>query len=366
MAAAATPNTESYDSAKDVMEFEDSKTGIKGLVDSGITTIPRFFIHPPETLSELKPKSTTLPDPQLTIPTIDLSGLRSTILEKIARASRELGLFQIINHGIEVEFLERMIGGIKGFHEQPAEIKARLYRRDFNGVSYFSDFNLLRSKAANWRDTLQVNVGPSMPELDEIPEICRREVVEWNQKVTKLGEVLMELLCEGLRVDKEKSKELKFLEGRMMVGHYYPYCPQPDLTVGNAPHTDPASLAILLQDQRSGLQVNIGEEWVDVKPIPGALIVIIGDLFQIMSNDEYKSPKHRVLANLSREPRISTVQFFYPSDWDSFYGPFTELITAENGARFRQFTYKDYFERSFTKKKDEKSLIDYYRLSNTL
>ena len=78
-----------------------------------------------------------------------------------------------------------------------------------------------------------------MPELDTIPEICINELVEWNHNVTKLGEVLMELLCEGLGVDKERLKEMNFLEERTMVAHYYPYCPQSDLTVGITSHTDP-------------------------------------------------------------------------------------------------------------------------------
>lgn len=35
-----------YDKAKEVKEFDDTKAGVKGLVDSGVTKIPRFFIHP--------------------------------------------------------------------------------------------------------------------------------------------------------------------------------------------------------------------------------------------------------------------------------------------------------------------------------
>ncbi|KAK2635592.1 hypothetical protein Ddye_030384 [Dipteronia dyeriana] len=358
-------NTESYDRAKQVQQFDDSKTGVKGLVDSGITTIPRFFIHPPETLSDIKPNSTTRPDAEL-IPTIDLSDLRPTIVEKIARASRDLGFFQIVNHGIEPEILERLIGAIKGFHEQPAEIKAPVYSRERNrGVSFSSNVDLFSSKAASWRDTLQVKLGPTQPELDKIPEICRNQVVEWNQNVTKLGEVLMQFLCEGLGVDKERFKEMNFSEGRTMVAHYYPYCPQPDLTLGISSHTDPGVLTILLQDQRGGLQVKRGEEWVDVKPVPGALVINIGDILQIISNDEYKSVEHRVFANASREPRISVAVFFHSSDRDSLHGPLSELISPEKPAHFRQFSYTEFMGRFFTKELDGKSLANYYRLSGT-
>ena len=124
-------------------------------------------------------------------------------------------------------------------------------------------------------------MGPTLPELDEIPEIYRKQVMEWNEKVRKLGELLMEVLCEGLGVDKGKLKELTFTEGRSMVGHYYPYCPQPHLTMGIASHTDVGVLTILLQDQTGGLQVKYHDEWVDVKPVPGALVINIGDLLQV-------------------------------------------------------------------------------------
>lgn len=146
----------SHDRLQELKNFDDAKLGVKGLVDSGITTIPRFFIHPPETLSDLKrPGAGAGPESDI-VPTIDLSGaeaeLRSSIVEKIGRASRELGFFQVVNHGIEVEVLERLIGGIKAFHEQPTEVKALVYRREMNtGVSFFSNVDLYQSKAASWR-----------------------------------------------------------------------------------------------------------------------------------------------------------------------------------------------------------------------
>ena len=44
------------------------------------------------------------------------------------------------------------------------------------------------------------------------------------------------------------------VEGRVMVGHYYPYCPQPDLTVGLAYQLSYRSR--VQQDHVGGLQFN--------------------------------------------------------------------------------------------------------------
>ncbi|XP_038697214.1 1-aminocyclopropane-1-carboxylate oxidase homolog 1-like [Tripterygium wilfordii] len=309
-----------YDRLKDIKAFDESKAGVKGLVDSGISTIPPFFIHPPDSLSTIVPNSS---NPNI-IPTVDLSGVdsdkRPVLVQQVARACRELGFFQIVNHGIPLEVMENMIGAIKSFHEQPMEIKSRIYGRDINRSAQFSsNINLFHSKAASWRDTLLVRPSLSNFEPEEIPEICRNEVVEWDKEVKQVGEVLMGLLCEGLGLEKGKLKKMMFLEKRMTVCHYYPYCPQPDLTFGTVSHTDAAALTILLQDHIGGLQVKHNGEWVDVKPVPGTLVINVGDILQVLTYDEYRSVEHRVLANSYHEPRASVVVFFNTSNNDDLY-----------------------------------------------
>ncbi|XVF43571.1 hypothetical protein PTKIN_Ptkin02bG0050500 [Pterospermum kingtungense] len=357
----ATMNGEDqYDRVEEVKRFDDSKIGVKGLVDSGVTTLPRFFVHAPEILADLKPKPKTRP---VAIPTIDLSGPRSAVVDQVASASRSFGFFQIVNHGIPVQVLDHTISSTRAFHEQPTDVKARFYHRDVgNGVNFISNVDLYHSKAASWRDTLQVKIGPTLPELEEIPEVCREEVVEWNLQTKALGERLMGLLSEGLGLDTDRLKNTTCLDARLMVGHYYPVCPQPDLTVGLASHTDPGVLSIVLQDHIGGLQIKHEGDWVDVKPLHGALVINIADVLQIMSNDEYVSVEHRVLANPSHEPRVSVAVFFNAGDREALYGPFPELTSPEKPARYRQFTYSDYMRRFFTKELDGKSLTNYYRV----
>ena len=67
----------------------------------------------------------------------------------------------------------------------------------------------------------------------------------------------------------------------LLLGHYYPPCPQPDLTLGLTKHSDNSFLTVLLQDQVGGLQVLHDQYWVDVPPVPGALVVNVGDLLQV-------------------------------------------------------------------------------------
>jgi len=62
----------------------------------------------------------------------------------------------------------------------------------------------------------------------------------------------------------------------------YPPCPFSPETFGLMPHTDSDYLTILYQDQVGGLQLMKDTKWVAVKPNPEALIVNIGDLFQVI------------------------------------------------------------------------------------
>jgi len=149
----------------------------------------------------------------------------------------------------------------------------------FINASFLKDF-ICHNCNCN-RDTLQIRVGPQMADEDQIPEICRKEVIEWDREIKRLGELLAGLLCEGLGVEAKRLKEMTCLEGRVLVGHYYPYCPQPDLTVGLAYHTDPGVLTVVQENHIGGLQVKYGGGYVDVKPIPGALVINIGDLLQV-------------------------------------------------------------------------------------
>ncbi|KAL2931519.1 Gibberellin 2-beta-dioxygenase 8 [Bienertia sinuspersici] len=61
----------------------------------------------------------------------------------------------------------------------------------------------------------------------------------------------------------------------------YPACPKYSQVLGLMSHTDSDFLTILYQDQVGGLQLVKDGKWISVKPNPQALIVNIGDLFQV-------------------------------------------------------------------------------------
>lgn len=123
--------------------------------------------------------------------------------------------------------------------------------------------------------------------------------------------------------------------------NFYPRCPQPDLTLGISPHSDPGGMTLLLPDEDvAGLQVRKGDNWVTVKPVPNAFIVNMGDQMQVLSNAIYKSVEHRVIVN-SVKDRVSLAMFYNPKS-DLLIEPAKALVTKDRPALYPAMTFDEY------------------------
>ncbi|KAF7807021.1 1-aminocyclopropane-1-carboxylate oxidase-like protein 1-like [Senna tora] len=360
-----------YDRTIELKAFDDTKDGVKGLADTGITKIPRMFHHDKDDEFE----NFSSDKITINVPSIDLRDIinnkdsnliarRRVVVEEIREASETWGFFQLVNHGVPESVMEEMKGGVRRFYEQENEVKRELYSRDRSRpVVYNSNFDLFTSKAANWRDTFYCIMAPNPPKLECLPTICRETLVEYSKHVMELGSVLFELLSEALGLNPGHLEDMGCKEGLTVICHYYPACPEPELTLGATKHTDNDFLTVLLQDQIGGLQVLHQNKWVDVSYIPGSLVINIGDLLQLITNDKFKSVEHRVVAN-NVGPRISIASFFSTSLRPSskLYGPLKELVSEDNPPKYRETTVHDYVSYSIGRGLDGTSHLLHLRI----
>ncbi|KAI3523974.1 hypothetical protein L1887_02533 [Cichorium endivia] len=174
-------NDSKNDRIKQINAFDDAKSGVKGLIDAaagGVVEVPQIFLRPPDELAE----DLELTRTSLRVPAIDLNGVgdkgsprREKIVEQVKHASETWGFFQVVNHGIPMKVLEEMLKVVRQFHEQDTEAKKDYYTRDPEKMVRFNtNYDLYLSRAANWRDTLLVDIKNEC-QLDpqELPLVCR-------------------------------------------------------------------------------------------------------------------------------------------------------------------------------------------------
>ena len=100
---------------------------------------------------------------------------------------------------------------------------------------------------------------------------------------------------------------------------------------------------VLLTDGRPGLQVLKDDTWRPVDPVPGGLIVNIGDMAQVWSNDAYRAPLHRVLAMEAQE-RLSLAFFFNPA-YSAVISPLPATLRSDAPALYRDISWSEFRRR---------------------
>ncbi|KAK1311735.1 Protein SRG1 [Acorus calamus] len=272
---------------------------------TGLPTIPERYIKPPSQRPNITTTTTTS---NLNIPTIDLATLRQGLddheaMEGIRKACREWGFFILVNHGVEPELMRAMRGVWRRFFYLPLKEKKRYANSPATYEGFGSRLGVEKGAILDWGDYFFLHILPP----------CMKSHEKWPALPTSCRCVFKESRVGGGRFQEAFGGEEV---GVCLRVNYYPKCPQPDLTLGLSPHSDPGGLTLLhVDDHVEGLQ--------------------------ILSNGIYKSVEHRVIVNSSQD-RIS-LAFFYNPKSDIPISPFGELVTPpERPAMYQQMTFDEY------------------------
>ncbi|XP_058206922.1 protein SRG1-like isoform X1 [Rhododendron vialii] len=269
--------------------------------------------------------------PLASIPTIDISlfsPLPSSLqessiqetekeLDKLRSALSSWGCFQVIGHGISMQFLDKVREVTKKFFELPFEEKQRYGKAAVALQGYGLDPLVSEKQVLDWCDRLTVLIYPedqrNLKYWPEKPQDFRETIDEYAMNIDSVVGILFKAMAKSLKLE-VSSFSKQFGDRSVMQGRFilYPTCTRPDQVFGVKPHSDGSGVTVLLQDKEvQGLQVLKEDQWLTVPIIPHALFVNLGDQMQILSNGAFTSPTHRVVTNRERE-KMSVVMFKRP------------------------------------------------------
>ncbi|XP_057447055.1 1-aminocyclopropane-1-carboxylate oxidase 5 [Lotus japonicus] len=287
----------------------------------------------------------------MAIPVIDFSKLngeeRAKTMAQIHNGCEEWGFFQLINHGIPEELLERVKKVCSEFYKLERE-------ENFKNSKTVKLLNELAEKKssekvehADWEDVITLLDDNEWPE--NTPDF-RETMAEYRSELKKLAQRIMEVMDENLGLPKGFIKKA-FNGGDgdnaffgTKVSHYPP-CPYPELVNGLRAHTDAGGVILLFQDDKvGGLQMLKGGEWIDVQPLPNAIVINTGDQIEVLSNGRYKSCWHRVLGSPSGNRR--SVASFYNPSLKATISPAPQLVVEKENQEvedtYPEFVFGDY------------------------
>ncbi|KAE8703367.1 2-oxoglutarate and Fe(II)-dependent oxygenase superfamily protein [Hibiscus syriacus] len=307
----------------------DEKTSTKdifncdGVFDgkAGAGVVPQAYIQPPA--EQIDKNNATKCD----IPPTDLSRLdgpdHDEVVNQIVRAAETLGFFQVINHGVPVELLDSLKQTAHNFFALPAERKA-VYRKEVSPsplVKYGTSFVPEKEKALEWKDYISMAYTNDAEAMQQWPVECADDALQYLKTSHEMVRKLLDALMGNLGVELDDSKI--------------------DAFIGKE------------DDGIGGLYVRVPEnvdmekkgEWVEIPPIPGALVINVGDMLQIWSNGRYKSAEHRVRTT-STKSRVSIPIFASPEATQKI-APLPQVVKKDGVARYTEFLFSDYMNNFF-------------------
>lgn len=137
----------------------------------------------------------------------------------------------------------------------------------------------------------------------QIPEF-KQVITQLMDNMTRVGLKILKAMSQVLQIDQDKFMSLFGSEdtaGVRMKLLRYPALNDPvdrplDHGLGVGPHKDAGFLALLLQDEIGGLQVQTQDgEWIDADPIPNTFVVNIGEILERLTKKTFVATTHRVL-----------------------------------------------------------------------
>ena len=276
------------------------------------------------------------PPDDLTLPLVDISRFRDPaqreqFLADLRHAAHDIGFFYVVGHGVPQEVTDAVLEQARLFFALPLEDRLAIENvnsRHFRGYSRVGTERT--AGAADQRD--QIDVGIEREPIAEVPAdkpyLGLVGPNQWPPAAPGLKPAVLTWLAEADRVSRDVLRALAAALGQpetyfdqwfdsqahthLKVAHY-PGREQVESDQGVGAHKDYGWLALLLQDDLGGLQVETKDgAWIDAVPTPGAFVVNIGEMLEVATQGYLRATRHRVVSPPANRDRYSIPVFLGP------------------------------------------------------
>ena len=279
------------------------------------------------------------------IPTINISSLINNKFEtkvaiktikKIEKACIDVGFFQIVGHGINLQEINKTCSVGYKFFNSSSNNKKKLSPKKWNKKNknlyrgYFP--NDVNGKEGLDIGDLRVNESYSSKIKNQYIEYLNlnksfnknsiKILEKYFDNVFSLSEILFKCIIRLYKKNPDITykafSRLKTLSTLRF--NYYPNQSKPveiskhdGVALGCETHVDSGIFTVLYQDKKGGLQVQNRKtkKWHSIPFNKEALVVNTGRALEYLSKGKFKATNHRVLWN--KQKRLSIPFFFEPS-----------------------------------------------------
>ena len=311
--------------------------------------------------------ATALEPERSTIPIVDIGPLRDGsdpigVARSLNRASREVGFIYISNHGMADEVIVAAREAALRFFRLPMDEKREVAVSDKHrgflgqgGAKMQAGVKADLKESFIWGYEDADGITPEDHPLrgpNRWPAAApnlRDHAKAFFDTAHEIAFHLMRGFALGL--DRPEDTFLKTTASPMSRASMV-YYPAQDANMGAdqfgvGPHNDFGVLTVLCQDDVGGLQVqDLEGQWIAAPPIPGTLVVNVGDLLARWTNDTYRSTPHRVVNSSGRE-RLSLVLAYDPEPDTPIDS--RDLFGEDVETDYQPITCGDYLVRRFAK-----------------
>ncbi len=278
--------------------------------------------------TQLVPPRRASPDE---LPILDLSDwIAGGPIEPLARqfdaACTNTGFFYVKNHGVPQAVVDAVFDATRRYFDLPLEerLKDKIderFRRGFMpyGVTQHPGFK------PDLKESYEVGMDLPLTDPDVQAGLPLHGPNQWPadkpwlreaadayfQQTLVLGKRLLRIFATAL--GQPEDYFLQYTKKPMVQSRLFHYSPQSNpsqLELGAAAHTDYGMITLLTQDPIGGLELRTRSgEWVAAPYVEGTLVINLGDMVKVWTNEHYVSNQHRVANRTGRE-RYSIPTFF--------------------------------------------------------